>query len=133
MDQVRHTFPKSENLKSKKTIELLFKKGKSINEHPVRLKFLPKHEPAGVSINVGFSVPKKMLKLAVQRNLMKRRMREAYRLNNQALKLQLENKNLGYDMMFIYTTKQLLSYQDLEEKIKVILTRLLEASEVGSE
>lgn len=129
MTTERLTFSKAEKLKSKKVIESLFKKGKVINAYPIKLIYLPKTSIENSRINTGVSVPKRNLKLAVQRNLIKRRMREAYRLNNQALKLQLKKQDKGLDMMFLYSSKQILSYKEIEEKIKVILTRLTELSE----
>ena len=128
-----NTFSKKERLKSRKTIDLLFKEGKAINAFPYRAVYMPKQEKSEVLLNAGFVVPKKNIKLAVNRNLMKRRMREAYRLNNKALKLLLENREVGLDVMFIYLGKQISNYQETEEKIKVILTRLTEGSEVVSQ
>lgn len=133
MTTERLTFSKEEKLKSKKTIEMLFNKGKAFNAYPIRVVYLPKQNIENTRINVGVSVPKKNIRLAVNRNLIKRRMREAYRLNNQALKLQLKNQDNGLDIMFLYMSKQILSYKEIEEKIKVILTRLTELSEVVSE
>ena len=132
METIRHTFGKAEKLKSRKTIELLFKKGKTFNAYPLRIVFQQKESVEEGYLNVGVSVPKRNVKLAVTRNLMKRRMREAYRLNNGALKLQLKNKGIGYDIMFLYGSKQILEYKEVEEKIKVILSRLIELSETVS-
>lgn len=112
----------NEKLKSKKDIDLLFKKGKSINSFPIRAIYLQKNEETNTSIKAGVTVSKKNIKLAVNRNLIKRRMREAYRLNNQHLK----NKQLGLDIMFIYSAKEILPYNLIERKIKVLLTRLTE-------
>lgn len=131
MEVNKNTFSKDEKLKSKKAIELLFKTGKSINAHPIKAIYLPKTENETTKLNVGVSVPKRNIKLAVNRNLLKRRMREAYRLNNKALKLMCDNTN-GYNIMFIYHSSQILTYQEIEVKIKVILNRLTESVEVVS-
>ncbi len=128
----RNTFSKKEKLKSKKAIDLLFSKGKGINAYPIRAMVLPKCEVDDVVLSAGFSVPKRNIKLAVNRNVIKRRMREAYRLNNKALKLWLTENEKGIDLMLIYTAKQIHSYQEIEEKIKVILTRLIDKSETNS-
>ncbi len=111
-----------EKLKSKKDIEMLFKKGKSINAFPIRAIYLQKNDTDNTSINAGVTVSKKNVKLAVNRNLIKRRMREAYRLNNQDLK----GSELALDIMLIYTSKEILPYNLIERKIKVLLTRLTE-------
>lgn len=111
-----------EKLKSKKDIDLLFKKGKSINAFPIRAIYIKKNETSSNPINAGFTVSKKNIKLAVNRNLIKRRMREAYRLNNHSLK----NSELMLNIMFIYSSKEILPYETIERKIKVLLSRLSE-------
>ena len=122
-------YAKNEKLKSKKDIDLLFSKGKTINAFPLRVIFASKTDSTGIPINMGVTVSKKNIKLAVQRNLIKRRIREAYRLNNSELK----KTNSELNIMFIYTSKQILPYKEIEDKIKVLLTRLIELSEVVSE
>ena len=126
-------FSKHEKLKSKKTIDMLFSKGRSINNGPIRIVFLPKQELTITPVNIGVAVPKKNIKLAVNRNLLKRRIREAYRLNNDEFKTHLINNGIGLDLMFVYNTKQILTFNEIEDKIKVILTRLIDLSEVVSE
>ena len=123
----------TKHLKSKKSIDLLFQKGKSININPIRVVYLPKQEPSNIPANVSVAVPKKNIKLAVNRNLIKRRIREAYRLNNSDFKTHLSTNEIGLDLMFVYNSKQILPYVEIEDKIKVILTRLIKLSEVVSE
>ncbi len=123
-------YSKNEKLKSKKAIDLLFSKGKSINAFPIRAIYVSKTEFDGISINMGVTVSKKNIKLAVNRNLIKRRVREAYRLNNHEFKKHLINTHSELNLMFIYTSKQISSYKEIEDKIKVLLTRLIELSEV---
>lgn len=121
---ISYKFSKKEKLKSQKEIELLFKQGKSINQFPIRLIYKVKAEKNNISINFGVSVPKKKIKLAVNRNLIKRRIREAYRLNNYELKTKLLESEKEINMMMIYSSEQILSFKEIEEKIKVILSRL---------
>lgn len=125
-------FPKKEKLKSVKDIDVLFKKGKSIHQFPFRLIYLEKQEKKGVPINFGVSVPKKKIKLAVTRNLIKRRVREAYRLNNKELKAALLVLSKELNVMLIYGSDKILSFHEIEDKIKVILYRLKESCEVDS-
>ncbi len=109
----RYTLSKNEKLKSKKAIEKLFTEGESFVQYPIRVVFI-KNE--SISINqVAFSVSKKNFKLAVDRNKIKRLMREAYRLN----KHNLESK--GFHLLFIYTHRKIKSFIMIETSIKIIL------------
>lgn len=131
--KIDNKYSKNEKLKSKKEIENLFSKGKSINAFPIRATYLPKTKNEDIPINMGVAVSKKNIKLAVNRNLIKRRVKEAYRLNNSELKVHLKKSEIELNIMFIYTSKQILPYKEIETKIKVLLTRLIELSEVASE
>lgn len=122
--QPSNKFPKIEKLKSTKDLDGLFGGGKSIHEPPIRAIFKKKAEKSTATLNVGVSAPKKLIKLAVNRNLIKRRMREAYRLNNHQLKQTLMGSETQLNVMFVYTSKQILNYSEIEDKIKVILNRL---------
>jgi len=126
----KNTYKKEEHLKSRKAIDELFSAGKVIRAGKLKAFYLFRQE---LDLKVGVAVSKRNVKLAVKRNLVKRRMREAYRLNNQALKLQLNRNNLGLEIMFVYNSQQILEYQEVEEKIKVILTRLSEQGEFVAE
>lgn len=126
-------YSKSEKLKSKKAIDHLFNKGKSINAYPIRVIYVKKAEKENSTINAGVTVSKKNIKLAVNRNHIKRRLREAYRLNNHELKAHLKTNGIQLDIMFIYSSKEKLSYENIESKIKVLLTRLSELSEVDNQ
>ena len=129
----KNNYTKKEKLKSKKDIEHLFKKGKSINAFPIRVIYVPKNELKGVAINAGVTVSKKNIRLAVNRNLIKRRIREAYRLNNSELKSHLNENDFEIDLMFIYSSKEVLPFARIEDKIKVLLTRLIETREVADQ
>ena len=130
---INNKYTKNEKLKSKKDIEHLFKKGKSINAFPIRVIYVKKNDPKGISINAGVTVSKKNIKLAVKRNLIKRRIREAYRLSNSKLKGYLKENDLELNLMFIYSSKEILPYSQIDDKIKVLLTRLAEVNEVVSQ
>jgi len=123
---ISYKYSKNEKLKSKKAIDHLFNKGKSINAFPIRVIHIQKPETEGILINAGVTVSKKNIKLAVNRNLIKRRMREAYRLNNHELKAHLKNTNTELNVMFIYSSKEILPFETIESKIKALLMRLSE-------
>ena len=117
------TFRKSEKLKSKKEIDLLFKNGKAITQYPLQAIFYTTTSPT-YKINIGFSVSKRLFKLAVKRNFIKRKIKEAFRLNKQLIAESdfLENKQLI--CMFVYKSKNIESFQTIEEKMKTILKKI---------
>jgi len=102
---------KQQRLRKKKEIDFLFAQGKSFNLPPIRVVFLVTPNPTSNN-QLLFSVPSRVFKRAVDRNLLKRRMREAYRINQ--LKFNLSVKlNLAY----IYIAKKALPYSEIEKKI----------------
>ncbi|RDC58640.1 ribonuclease P protein component [Pedobacter chinensis] len=76
-----YTFKKEERLCSRKHLDLLFKNGSSFLLYPFRISYLFIDETTEVPVQVVINIPKKRYKRAVDRNLLKRRIREAYRLN----------------------------------------------------
>jgi ribonuclease P protein component len=106
------TYPKTEKLKSRKTIDLLFSEGKSVSKYPLRLVYMP-IEDTGEKLSAGVSVSKKYFKKAVDRNYYKRVLRETYRLNKAIL---TENLDKPYAFMIFYQTKDRLDYQDINLK-----------------
>ena len=78
-----YTFRKEERLCSRKHLDLLFKNGSSFLLYPFRVSYIFIDSPSEVLAQVVINVPKKRFKKAVDRNLLKRRIREAYRLNKQ--------------------------------------------------
>ena len=105
-------FGKTEKLKSRKLVEELFARGKSLHLFPIRIsyKFLPLLDNEKTILQVGVSVSKRNFKKAVDRNRIKRLLREAYRLQKQELiKVLKEQEKKGY-VFFIYTDKQIPPY-----------------------
>ncbi|WP_457615925.1 ribonuclease P protein component [Lutibacter sp.] len=119
---MRYTLGKNEKLKSKKQIELLFEEGNRIKKFPLQLIYLQKDLQSDFPIKVGFSVPKRQIKLAVHRNRIKRLMREVYRKNKY---LYSENLNNTYVFMFIYMANSELDYKTIEEALKKISSKFL--------
>ncbi|MEM0541539.1 ribonuclease P protein component [Flavobacterium sp. j3] len=116
------TYPKSEKLKSKKIIDLLFSEGKSVGKYPLRLVYVQHDFEENVPVKMGVSVSKKYFKKAVDRNYLKRVLRECYRLNKSLLTEHLEKK---YCVMFFYQTNEKLSYQEIEEKTKLLFEKFI--------
>jgi ribonuclease P protein component len=120
---VQFTYPKSERLKSKTTIDLLFSTGKSVSKYPLRLVYVPVDLPEEEPIKMGVSVSKKYFKKAVDRNYFKRVLRETYRLNKQLL---LPTGQQRYAFMFFYQTSDRLPYAEIEEKTKLLFQKFAE-------
>jgi len=119
---MRFTLGKEEKLKSRKQIERLFLEGGSVKEYPLRLKFLKTDYDLKFPFQVAFSVPKKNMKLAVDRIRIKRVLREVYRKNKHII---LNNNSENYVVMFIYTDKKEWKYEELEMKMISILHKFV--------
>lgn len=133
-------FRRSERLKSEKVISSLFKKGQSFSCYPLRLVYtemprLPTNSDTPLSksddlavfspIQFSLSVSKKKFKRAVDRNVLRRRIREAYRLQKHELYIFLKNNDTlsekQYAFMVIYTAKELLPYTDIQKGIRKMI------------
>ncbi len=116
----QHGFPKATHLKSKKLIERLFKEGEKVKGYPLLAVYTP-IEPGASTHQAGFSVSKRKFKHAVDRNLLKRRMREAYRLNKHLLPGGEEPK---LAIMFIYLPAKAADFMQIEKGMQKALTHL---------
>jgi ribonuclease P protein component len=106
-------YPKSERLKSKNTIDLLFAKGKSVSKYPLRLVYVTAEGNSAAPIQIGVSVSKKYFKKAADRNYYKRVLRETFRLNKHLI---TESTNEPYAMMILYQSSDRLSFEDIQKK-----------------
>lgn len=111
------TFRKSERLYQKKKIKELFTRGSSFYLYPFKVIFLKDEDLANNQVLI--SVPKRNFKKAVHRNLLKRRIREAYRLNKALFKIP-DKLQIAY----IYTSKELLEFNVIEKKLNKTTERL---------
>ena len=119
------TLTKAERLRSRKTIALLFEKGKAISMHPVRMVWMQAANRENSVLQFGVAVPKKNFKKAVDRNRLKRQMREAMRKNKLAVKNFLSEKDKPCAMLLVFTGKEAVPYKEIEDKIIVILQRFI--------
>jgi len=105
------TFGRYEKLKSRKAIDGLFARGRSVVHFPLRVKYvvLPLTDAAPTA-QAGFTVSKKHFKRAVQRNRIKRLLREAYRLQKAPLLQLLADQSQSAQLFFMFTDKQLPDY-----------------------
>lgn len=119
---VKNTFPKEERLHSKKIIQELFQQGSFFYSYPFKVIFLPTPEASAHQVLI--SVSKRKFKNAVDRNLIKRRIREAYRLNKHILYSGQEIQP-SLSIAYIYTGKEIPTYQFVEAKLSKALKRLI--------
>lgn len=122
-------FRKSERLCRKKYIDELFQTGRSFYSYPFRLVWLPVSEPLVFPAQMAVSVQKRHFRKAVHRNLIKRRIREAYRKNKSGLYIKLKEHDAQIVFMLIYNASSILSSKEIEEKIIIGLSRLKEELE----
>ncbi len=118
-----HALPKSERLSSLTAVRRLFADGASGFVYPFRYMVL-KSESTTPTVEVLFSVPKRNHKRANKRNTIKRRMREAYRLNNEALHAAIKEQGKEVDIAFVYSSKDLLPYKTIEHAVRRILAEV---------
>jgi ribonuclease P protein component len=122
------TYNKQEKLKSRKLIEQVFSGGKAITAHPLRLIYQIPAEQMDVSLKVGVTVSSRNFKKAVDRNRIKRLMREAYRLNKTGISDHTSKTGLQLTLFIIYTDRTLPDFNTINDKMKVILTKLIKAT-----
>src|ERR1043166_5370213 len=113
------TFKKNERLAGHKIMVELFAKGKSINVPPFKLVWMQAGLRSSSPAQIAFSVPVKNFRLAVDRNRIKRQMREVYRKNKALVYSILEDKKMQCALMIIYTGKTKLPFTDIENKLKL--------------
>ena len=128
------TLNKKERLKSRKLIDKLFKGGQSLFTHPCKLLYLkdPHLEDESLemldnSLLFSVTIPKRKMRSATDRNLLKRRIREAFRLHKLPLETKLASKNVTVCLMFIYIESEVKEYAVIEKGITKLLKKLDEA------
>ncbi|HSF54560.1 MAG TPA: ribonuclease P protein component [Algoriphagus sp.] len=115
---MNYRLPKSERLHAEKQIKELFNEGSSFFLYPFKVIFLRKIDLSGQANQVLFSVSKKKIKRANGRNFIKRRLKEAYRLNKHLLSAD------GIILGFIFVGKVEMSFAEIEPKMIQALNKL---------
>ena len=118
------TLRKTEIINHKKKIDQLFKSGNRFIIDEFQLVYSTSNSDDNW-FNILISVPKKKIKLACARNLLKRRIKEVIRRKKEKFILKLKDKKKQVKVAFIYNSEKVITYKDIEEKINLILLRLL--------
>jgi ribonuclease P protein component len=124
------TLTRAERLRSLKMVRRLFEDGRSGFIYPFRYMWLldevPAEEDSNVAVKVGtevlFSVPKRFLKRANKRNLVRRRAKEAYRLGKATMIAKVGNRHLS--IALVYSTKKIHEYKTINHAVERILAEI---------
>lgn len=117
MPEPLFTYPKKEKLKSRKIIKHIFEQGESIKTYPILIRYVENDQEYP---QVGVSVSKRNFKNAVDRNRIKRQLREAYRLH----KGQLTNKGKNHSIMILYIGKTHLGSEKIHKVVHTLLNKI---------
>lgn len=122
----RYRYQHADKLKSRKAIEEIFSKGKNFSVFPLKIFWLPQKHTSVLQAGVGVS--SRNFKKAVDRNRIKRLMREAYRLQKGTLYDTLAHANQSMSVFFLYLGKELPEYELLFSKMQSALSKLIKLS-----
>ena len=127
----RNTFPLKEHLKSKNVIEQLYAKGASVTAYPLRAVFLEQeHDKQQPTATILISVAKKRFRHAVDRNLVKRRIREAYRTSKHTFVDALENNGKKIAVAILYIDTKHNSTAFIKRKMEKLLDNIIAKNEL---
>ncbi len=118
-----------ERLRSRSAIRRLFESGHHGFVYPLRYMWIADQvdESHSPHAEVMFSVPKRFHKRANKRNLLRRRIKESYRLQKHPLSLKLEQGNTTIDLALIYTTKEAHNYKTINNAVRKVMDKISEA------
>ena len=120
MDTKPNGLAKSERLSSLTAVRHLFQDGVSGFVYPFRYTVIVE-KSTSPTVEVLFSVPKRNHKRANKRNLLRRRTKEAYRLNKSSLWSVTTERGVAVDMALVYSSKEVLPYKTIENAVRKIL------------
>lgn len=120
--EAKFTFPKKHRLKDRAVIEMLFAQGNSVTHYPLKLLFLPYPFKDEAPAKFGVVVPKRNLKKAVQRNKVKRQLKECLRLQKPFIFNNIEHSHAFF---ILYLDKKVPVYHDLEQKMIRLFQKFL--------
>ncbi|MCX6283098.1 MAG: ribonuclease P protein component [Bacteroidetes bacterium] len=123
------TFSKNERLHEFRLIRALFSSGHTFSIPPLKVTWMKSEAQSGSSDRVLISVPKAIHRKSTERNLLKRRIREAYRINKSMLSDEGPASISDLCFCITYTSKEILTYKAIQDKIILLLRRLKEECE----
>jgi ribonuclease P protein component len=129
----KNTFRKPEKICNQNQIDTVFKDGRSLKSGLFRLLYIETETPGKSPVQVLIAVPKKNLRHAVDRNRMKRLIREAYRLSKHKLLDEYSIAGKHLDLAIIFMGKQCVSQSETLTAINVLLDRLIQVHEKNPE
>ncbi|MFL1010535.1 ribonuclease P protein component [Flavisericum labens] len=116
------SYPKREKLKSKKLIDQMFNEGQSVSAFPLRLVYLSTSFEENIIAKTGVSVSKRHFKTAVDRNYIKRLLREAYRINKAGY---FNNLTTQHAFMILYIGKEKPNFTLIETRMNQLFAKFL--------
>ena len=122
----RQTLHRNERLKSKKLLDALFKQGETFSVGPIRVFYRLHNDPVDSKVQLVVAVSKRNFKKAVDRNYIKRILREGYRTNNVFLKKELEDYPENLSIGLFYRSSEIPVFKEVNDKIILSLQRLLQ-------
>ncbi len=122
---MRFTFKKEERLYGHAALDNVYNNGKHIQTDSIKIIFIEVPKNTYPPCRVVFSVPKRSFKKAVDRNLIKRRMREVYRNHKHLLYNDLNEKEKSIHIYIIYLSKQVILFDKLKDSMVKALTTLV--------
>ncbi len=121
----KFSFSKKEKLKSRKQLAQLFATGKYFTTFPVKIFFIENQKPEAINIKIGVGVSSRNFKKAVERNRIKRLLRETYRVNKMPLVDFIDGNKKNVSIFFLYIDKVMPTHVLLKSKMPVIIDKLI--------
>jgi len=121
----RHSFEKDERLSRIKIINQLFSSGNSLSLFPLKIHWMEVDENLNSPAQVLISTSNKIIKKATKRNLITRKIKEAYRLKKHILYKNLKSLNKSIVLAYIYIGPENVSYKEIENKLRISFELIL--------
>ena len=123
MASTSHTFPKAERISGVKDVAALLAGGKWMRSELLKACYMRN----GLEFSrIVVSVPKRLFKRAVKRNLLKRRIREAYRLQKELLMPAGSGASFGFDILLQYNSPEVAEFAAIRDNVATVLRRIAE-------